>query len=350
MDYIPSEQAEIKKQIVGEMEANLLATGLLVNGKIMSHNWQDGPVVCLLPNDVSNVVDYVEFVKPDGPELKVSAVGSRRDYYTQSFKVSNELAEKYKLNIGQLFYQALGQMSGGWQDKTVDLFMKTICVGVNWNLVDDLTRTVDWNFSPGEMPPLVAQDRTLGLHYGQISEARSRLAEYLGTHKMKYKEGIYLFLMPNRLLPSLLTDENLKFKDTGKTEAEVIEKGDDCVVRINMLGVRDVLGYAMPMKFWLENGLYSEDIDGQGNPGVYCYMVYTGNLLHLHSFGNGYLNGQMYDGTKSANGSDAFLITRNVNQSMGMQVTSHVGLGADTVYKNAVVRVACRVSNFNFNH
>ena len=198
-------------------------TSLIVRGGIQTRDWRSGAPVFLMQNDTSGVKEYVDGRDPEAQVVKVKKLGSSRKYYTQAFLIPNEVAEDYANATPEILNNAVIKCTNGWQKKFVELFMSTGAVGVDWEKIDGLERTVPWNFSSKHGFRDVATLDATGLSYDQLLEAYVRMTEYDGENDKRYfKNGKYMFIMPNRLIPSFLSDPAVNFISTGKKIENVV--------------------------------------------------------------------------------------------------------------------------------
>lgn len=322
-------------------------TSLIVRGKMQTRDWRAGAPVFLFQNDTSGVKEYVDGRDPEAQVVKVRKLGSSRKYYSQAFLIPNEVVEDYANATPEILNNAVIDCTNGWQRKFVELFMSTGAVGVDWEKIDGLERTVPWNFSSKHGLANAANLDITGLSYDQMLEAYVRMTEYDGENNKRYfKNGNYMFIMPNRLIPSFLSDPAISYNATGKKFEENVGTFEDSIVKLNLPLLQNVEIFGLPLSYWQENRLYKENVDGkgEGHYGIYCYLVYGGDFVQMNTFGNGWIQGSP-DTQVDMLGRQSFKIDFNYNNSMAVKGFWHCGMGVDCVDKNFAVRIECRINN-----
>lgn len=325
------------------------ATSLIVRGGMRPVDWRNGEPLFLLQNDVSGVKDYVDKRDPDAQDVKVKQFGSDINEYTQSFVISKDIMKKYPKSIDNIVSDGVIKLVNGWQRKFVELFMSTNAVGVDWDKNDDgLDRTVSWNHSSAHGFRVADNLDVTGLTYDQILEAYIRLTEFDSQHdKRYYPDGKYMLIMPNRLIPSLVSDPSTKYSETGKKFEEKVKTFENSITKMSLPFLENVEIFGLPLDYWKHNRLYKENVDGrgEGHYGIYCYLVYGGNNLYERSFGDEWLQGAASNAPVDTTGRQAFMFIPNYNNSMACKVVWHCGLGSDCIDKLFAVRIECRINN-----
>lgn len=180
---------------------------------------------------------------------------------------------------------------------------------------------VEWNFKGlGDTDP-----NQVGLRYNQVSEAESMLKSR-GINTL----GATL-IAPCSLKKTLLDDTangpgRFSFFGTGVPMAQY---NDD--ILMPTLGLKTL---------WLtdktvEKAGFLTDNIGDGNPGVYCYLVHGSNMYFVSNFGSEGIFGDEapFKESGDVNGTDTY----------GIKML--YSLGGLLAKKNNVIRIKCRLSN-----
>lgn len=326
-------------------EAFLGGVALIQRGAIEMFDWRQGQPVFVKQANSIKVQEYKDNVDPEADDIKLTKVGISRNYYTQAATVGLRDLENWASIDSQVLQNTIAFFVSNDQRKFTELYFEKNLTGINWGEPEGFSRTIPWNFRAKALAP-AADDDIVGLSVAQLFEARTRLENYDFECNLSGNEASKIIcLIPNILLPSLVSDEAFRYSITGEQKRDLLTKSEDSAVYIKLPFLERFEFFSFPVKFWKDNNLYTNDVDGNRHVGIYVYCLDSRNIKGTTSIGQESLYGNITQTEQSIFGNKSFIVDTNHNNSAATKFIKHTGMEIDNLDKNYSVRIACRLNN-----
>lgn len=191
---------------------------------------------------------------------------------------------------------------------------------INWGDEDHLKQNIAWNATVGMGKDTAVN--ILGLRPGQIHLARS-----MYRHLNKSIADLVI-IAPDILQTILLSSESNEFQQTGTVNAY----GNPFFI----YSVHNVRIVFMDSDYFKGEDFYSEDIDGAGHPGVYCFLTSRSNILSVFTG---------YTGADEVKHGYISYYQLPPAQNYYKAYMARFSFGAIVMDDKRLIRIACRIAN-----